>query len=63
MRRFAIAAALMIFGVAGSALALSAPAAIDGARPPSVPEPAAAVLFATGIGVAAWVIRRKAPRS
>jgi len=64
MRRLAIAAALMTLTLAGSALASAGPAAVDGARPPSsVPEPAAAVLFAVGIGISAWAIRRNSKRS
>ena len=62
MRRLSIAAALMTLMLAGSALAFSSPAALDGAHS-TVPEPAAAVLFAVGIGISAWSIRRNSKRS
>ena len=65
MRRLAIAAALMTLTLAGPALALRSFAALEGARPcPSaVPEPSAVVLFAVGIGISAWAMRRSNKRS
>ena len=65
MRHLAIAAALMTLTLAGPALAFASLAARDGARPcPSaVPEPSAVVLFAVGIGISAWSIRRSSERS
>ncbi len=62
MRRLSIAAALMTLMLAGSALAFASPAARDGAAS-TVPEPTAAVLFAVGIGISAWSIRRNRKRS
>lgn len=62
MRRLSIAAALMTLTLAGSALAIASPAARDGAAS-TVPEPTAAVLFAVGIGISAWSIRRNRKRS
>ena len=62
MRSLAIAAALMTLTLAGSALAFASPAAVDGAHS-TVPEPGAAVLFAVGIGISAWSIRRNNKRS
>ena len=64
MQRFTIAAVLMTLTMAGSALATAGSAAVEGARPAShMPEPAAAVLFAVGIGISAWAIRRNRKRS
>jgi len=64
MHRHAIAAAVMTLTLAGSAMAMTNRAAVEGARPsPTVPEPAAAVLFAVGIGISAWSIRRNSKRS
>jgi hypothetical protein len=76
MRRLAIAAAVMTLTLAGSALATTGRAARVGAReslegppgalsgaPSHMPEPAAAVLFAVGIGISAWAIRRNSKRS
>jgi hypothetical protein len=64
MRRIALAAALMTLTLAGSALAMTNPTSLDGAQTPSaVPEPAAALLFAAGIGVGAWAIRRRSKSS
>lgn len=62
MRRLLIAAALMALTHAGPAMAFASPAAIDGAAS-TVPEPAAAALFAVGIGISAWAIRRSSKRS
>jgi hypothetical protein len=77
MHRLAIAAALMTFALAGTALATTGRAARVGAledlqgphgiqqsgAPAHMPEPAAAVLFAVGIGISAWSIRRNSKRS
>ncbi len=63
MRRIVFAAALLSFLVAGSAMAVVSPASIDGSKPPSVPEPTAALLFAAGLGVSAWALRRRSDRS
>jgi hypothetical protein len=52
----------MTLTLAGSALAVAGPAALNGAHP-TVPEPTAAVLFAVGIGISAWAIRRNSKRS
>jgi len=62
MRRLAIAAALMTLTLAGSAMAGAQRSSIDGAAS-TVPEPTAAVLFAVGIGISAWSIRRNRKRS
>lgn len=62
MRRLSIAAALMTLTLAGSALAFTSPAALNGAHS-AVPEPAAAALFAVGLGISAWAIRRNSKRS
>ncbi len=64
MRRIALAAAMMTLTLAGSAMAMTTPSSLAGARPPSaVPEPAAALLFAAGIGISAWALRRRSSRS
>lgn len=62
MRRLAIAAALTTLTLAGPAMAVISRAARDGAAS-AVPEPTAAVLFAVGIGISAWSIRRNRKRS
>lgn len=62
MLRLAIAAALLTLSLPGSALAGMQRASLDGAAS-TVPEPTAAVLFAVGIGISAWSIRRNRKRS
>lgn len=64
MRRIAFVLAAATLTWAGSALAVVSPSSLQGARPPSaVPEPAAALLFAAGIGISAWALRRRSHRS
>jgi hypothetical protein len=75
MRRLLIAAVLMTLTLAGSALATTGRASRVGAlqslegKPDAqsgashMPEPAAAVLFAVGIGISAWAVRRNSKRS
>ena len=63
MLRSALTASLLSFMLAGSALAVTSPSSLQGARPPSaVPEPAAVLLFGAGIGIGAWAIRRRSKR-
>lgn len=62
MRRFAFAAAAAVMAFAGTASAVVSPNSLQGAQPPSVPEPGAALLFAVGVGVSAWAMRRRAGR-
>lgn len=60
MSRLAAAAVLCCLTLSGSALAMMSESSLDGAQAPSaVPEPAAALLFAAGIGIGAWTIRRR----
>jgi hypothetical protein len=64
MRRIRLAAVLVTLALAGPALAVTSPSSLEGSRPPSaVPEPAAILLFAAGIGVGAWALRRRGNRS
>ncbi len=64
MRRMAFAIALATLTLAGAASAMVSPSSVQGARPPSaVPEPAAALLFAAGLGISAWAMRRRSHRS
>lgn len=63
MRRFALALTLSLLA-AGSAVAMTNPNSLQGSRPASaVPEPGAALLYAAGVGIGAWSIRRRAHRS
>lgn len=63
MRRFARLALVVSVTLAGPAAAMTNPNSLDGARPVSaVPEPGAALLFAAGLGVSAWALRRRADR-
>jgi hypothetical protein len=63
MNRLAATALLLSITVAQSAFAFAAPSSLEGASPSAVPEPTAALLFAAGIGVSAWALRRRAHRS
>ncbi len=49
-----------VLTVANSAFAVTSPSSLAGATPPSaVPEPGAALLFAAGLGIGAWALRRR----
>ncbi len=60
MRRIALATFVACLTVAGSAMAMTNPNSVNGTRPSAVPEPGAALLFAAGLGVSAWALRRRA---
>ena len=63
MKRLALAALVATLAFAGTAVAMPPPGAVNNVRPPSaVPEPGAALLFAAGLGVSAWMLRRRADR-
>jgi len=53
--RFAAPIALILWGAVGAS---TSDAVITLAPPPAVPEPAAALVFALGVGVVAWSARR-----
>jgi len=60
MRRFVLAtAAFVLLTAPQAAFAIMSPSALQGAQS-VVPEPTAAILFAAGLGVSAWALRRRA---